>query len=371
MRVSFNLLTYDPTSGGYATYIADLFRGFASIESPFELQTLIPDFLASEAPVAGKVTGVRLPKSKQFRYFGEQVYLSSKSSRALGVLHSPFSNPQLGYHGLQVVTLHDVIPVVFPEYVSPFSRRFFSFLWKNGLRRVDAIITVSQWSKKDIVERFGLNEERVHVVYNAFPRIVDFRQGAENTEGVLTRYGINKPYILFVGRLESRKNVPTLVKAFDRVRKSGLTDFLLVLVGKKGWGYEQTFASIESLGLQEHVRVLEHIPWEDLMALYRGASVFVFPSLYEGFGLPPLEAMAFGVPVVASNATSIPEVVGDAGILVDPMDDEALASNVIKVLTDTELRAELVRKGLEQVRLFTIERMAEATVEVYRLVTGD
>jgi glycosyltransferase involved in cell wall biosynthesis len=186
-------------------------------------------------------------------------------------------------------------------------------------------------------------------------------------EAVKARYGIAGDYALFVGTLQPRKNLIRLIEAFSNFRFP-ISDFRLVIAGKKGWLYQEIFRWVEELGLEKKVVFTGYVPEGDLPVLLSGARLFVFPSLYEGFGLPVLEAMACGTPVVCSNASSLPEVAGDAAVLVDPQDVEGLAAAMERVLGDEELRAELIVRGFEQARKFSWERCARETLDVLESV---
>jgi glycosyltransferase involved in cell wall biosynthesis len=182
---------------------------------------------------------------------------------------------------------------------------------------------------------------------------------------VLEKYGVERPYILYVGALESRKNLPRLLEAYARLRKWSAR-WKLVIVGARKWKFTPIFEAVQRLGLEPHVHFTDYVADEDLPALYRGAELFAFPSLYEGFGLPVLEAMACGTPVVTSNRSSLPEVAGDAALLVDPLDVEAIAGAMQRVLADEALAAGLREIGLARAAQFTWERTARETVAVYK-----
>jgi glycosyltransferase involved in cell wall biosynthesis len=183
----------------------------------------------------------------------------------------------------------------------------------------------------------------------------------------VNRYGLPSDFIIFVGTLEPRKNVPMLLRAFHDLRGRGY-DIHLAIVGRKGWLYEQVFATLTELKLADHVHFLENVPYEDLARLYNAASCLTLPSHYEGFGLPPLEAMACGTPVVVSDRSSLPEVVGDAGLLIDPDSPEELSAALSRILDDSELRASLRQRGLARASEFSWAKAAHQTMAVYKRV---
>ncbi|MEX2101892.1 MAG: glycosyltransferase family 1 protein, partial [Actinomycetota bacterium] len=257
------------------------------------------------------------------------------------------------------VMVHDLGFEHFPEL---FPRRW-RLLYRLGLRaavrRADAILTPSRSTAEDLVSRTKVRPERVHVV----PLAATLGDHAADPIPVRERLKVPEPYALFVGTLEPRKNLVSLVRAYRRVAGAGLPH-ALVLAGPMGW---QPAALLRELALPGPGEVVLTGPVSpaDLDVLYRGASVFAYPSIYEGFGLPVLEALGRGAPTIASNASSVPEVVGDAGILVDPRSVAELADALERVLTDEQLASELSRKGIERAARFTWDETARRTLQVY------
>jgi glycosyltransferase involved in cell wall biosynthesis len=267
-----------------------------------------------------------------------------------------------------VFTLHDLAFQVFPETHTRLNRSFLSVMMPRFLRAADAIITVSQWSKADAIRLYGIPEHKITVIYEGVhPRFLP--PTADDVAAVRRTYNLPERFILYVGTIEPRKNLGVLVDAYALLRKQGVcSDVRLVIAGKMGWLYEPFLQHLRELGLQDEVLLPGFIADEDLPALYGAGGVFAFPSLFEGFGLPVLEAMACGAPVVCSNASSLPEVAGDAALLVDPHDTSSLAAAMQRVLTDAELRAKLSAQGIVQARRFTWEQAARQTAAVYRQV---
>jgi len=266
-----------------------------------------------------------------------------------------------------VFTLHDLIFLFHPETHKPMNRWFLTLMMPRFLRAADAVIAVSECTKRDAIRFYGIPEEKITVIYEGVnPR---FRPASpEAIRAVREKYGLPERFILYVGTIEPRKNLTTLLEAFHYLL--GGHDLRLVIVGKKGWLYEGFFRCLRDLGLEDRLIFTGYVPDEDLPAIYSAADLFVFPSLYEGFGLPVLEAMACGTPVVCSNTSSLPEVAGDAALLVDPTDVRALARVMERVLTDETLRASLRVKGIERARRFSWEDAAQKTLEVYQRVAG-
>ncbi len=268
-----------------------------------------------------------------------------------------------------VFTVHDLIFRFYPETHKPLNRWFLTFMMPRFLQAADGVIAVSECTKKDIVRLYGPDEGNIRVIYEGVNP--HFRpEPTEVTAAARERYGLSERFILCVSTIEPRKNLTSLLEAYHVLRNQG-TENKLVIVGKKGWLYESFFRRLRELGLENEVIFPGFVPDEDLPALYSAADLFVFPSLYEGFGLPVLEAMACGAPVVTSNTSSLPEVAGEAALLVDPTSVEELAGDMRRVLEKEELREELRAKGPKQAAKFRWENAARETLSVYEAVLAD
>lgn len=262
-----------------------------------------------------------------------------------------------------VVTIHDANFRRFPKAYDPGYRRYASLAFSLAAHRATYIVTNSQFSAEDIVKYFRAEPQKLAVVYHGLPRVLSATP--------LEQSPSEKPYILCVGALEPHKNVRRLVEAFARFRLSGeavARDYQLVIVGGFGRDYRQVTATIAHHQLSDAVRLTGHVTQADLDQLYCHASVFAFPSLNEGFGFPPLEAMARGVPVVAAASGSLPEVLGDAAIYCDPFDISDIALSLSEAAFNAPLRRQLAQTGLKRVEQFSWERTALDTLHVYRKV---
>jgi glycosyltransferase involved in cell wall biosynthesis len=269
-----------------------------------------------------------------------------------------------------VVTIHDTIHLRFPQYLP--GRLAYGYartsLWL-ATKRSNRILTVSETSKSDILRRFRVPADKVTVIYNAIDERLSQAPPEDAFERVRIRYQLRDPFALYVGNIKPHKNLERLIDAFDRLRREPDYESLkLVIIGDEISKYQGLRRAVHQHKLHKHVRFFGFVPVDTLSVLYRLASVFVFPSLYEGFGLPPLEAMACGTPVVTSNVSSLPEVVGDAAILVDPYDPDSIADGMRQALADVELRARLIERGLAKVREYSWERSVARTREVYEEV---
>jgi glycosyltransferase involved in cell wall biosynthesis len=283
------------------------------------------------------------------------------------VFHAPAYTVPLALPCPSVLTVHDLTIVKFPEWFDhPWFRVYARAMLPILVRRVARVVTVSQFSKRDLMKCYGLPDEKIRVIPNAVDhRLFHVRYDPQAVRAAVQRFGIGGEYILSVGTLEPRKNLTRLVQAFARLRARGVDDHRLVVVGEKGWKYEAIFEAVRTLGLEGEVRFLGRVPQSDLPLLYRGAALFAYPSLYEGFGLPVLEAMACGCPVVCSDRSAMPEVGGPAAILVDPEDPEALAGAMSQVLGDRSLADAMRARGRTWAAEFHWEKAARALLALY------
>lgn len=269
-----------------------------------------------------------------------------------------------------VFTIHDLIFLHFPEYHLPMNRWYLGLMLPRFLRRADALIAVSEHTKRDVVKRMQIPPDKITVIYEgANPAFKPLDDGAAR-ERVREKYQLPAEFILYFATLEPRKNLLTLLDAYHALLSREQAIPTLVVAGRKGWLYQPMFARVRELGLEDRVHFTGWVDEQDAPAIMNAASVFVYPSLYEGFGLPPLEAMACGTPVICSNASSLPEVVGDGGLLFEPRDVGALANAITSVLADAELRTQLRARGIEQARKFSWERAARETLAVYQSVAA-
>ncbi|HIQ04823.1 MAG TPA: glycosyltransferase family 1 protein, partial [Anaerolineae bacterium] len=238
----------------------------------------------------------------------------------------------------------------------------------QAVRRADHIIAVSECTKQDAARLLGVNETKITVIYEAADPFFRPVPSEEAKTWLRTRYSLPERFILFVSTIEPRKNVQGLLRAYHLLREDYRVEAPLVLVGARGWLYDEVFATVEELTLSQHCRFLGRVRRNDLLYLYNAASCLVQPSFYEGFGLTLLEAMACGTPVITSNVSSMPEVVGDAGLLVDPNDTAGLAVAMWRVLSDADLHSQLREKGLKRAASFSWKRAARETLTLYRHV---
>jgi glycosyltransferase involved in cell wall biosynthesis len=298
---------------------------------------------------------------------------------AVDIFHSPdFVLPPVR-RARTVLTVHDLSFLTTPETSDPGLREYLTQAVPRAVAHADHILADSRSTKQDLVTHLNADPERITVVYPGVdprfqileePAIAEFR----------ARYGLNRPFVLSVGTLQPRKNYPTLIEAFAHLCRSEAgqiaslllrktSDIELVIAGGRGWLYQEIFDTVDRLGIGDRVKFLGFVRDEDLPALYNAAEVFALPSLYEGFGLPVLEALACGTPVVTSDVSSLPEVAGDAALLVSPRDVEGISRTLHRALIDQELRATLRERGLIQAQQFTWQRAAETVLDIYQRMT--
>lgn len=266
--------------------------------------------------------------------------------------------PLSGAGRKNIITIHDTFHLIDPKFHSPLYRAYISFFLSQTFKKTDHILTVSEASKRDIVRLLHVPEDKITVTYEAaeerfMPRDIPKEERAR----LSAKYDLPEEFILYVGVIEERKNIAGLIKIADGLK--GKTDIPLVLVGRLGYCGEDYISEIKK---RDNMKYVGFVDYEDLPSLYDLATLFVFPSRYEGFGLPPLEAMQSGVPVIASNASSLPEVIGDAGILLSPDDSEGFVRAILELLSDPGKRTELREKGLAQAKNFSFEKMTYETV---------
>lgn len=350
-------------SAGINGYIQQLLRRLPEADP-----TLIYTVFTGERRYTGKagidVRHSRWPTQRPaLRIAWEQAVQPGAARREkVDLLHEPaFVGPVMGTSPF-VVTVHDLSFLLYPEAFRPFNRLYLRLVTNLSVRKARRVIAVSENTKQDLVRTYYLSPQKIDVIPNGLDEC--FRPlPKDQVDEFRARQGLPERFLLFVGTLEPRKNVMGLIEAYAQLPKERPP---LMLVGGKGWLYDEVFALITARNLTQEVHFMGYVPAEDLPWWYNAAEAFVYPSLYEGFGLPPLEAMACGTPVITANASSLPEVVGQAALLVDPNDAQMLAQAMEQVLTDRELQDHLRAAGLTQARTFSWAQTARHTAQSYR-----
>jgi glycosyltransferase involved in cell wall biosynthesis len=354
---------------GIGTYIRNLLRQLARIDHDTEYVLLCGEADIGVAAQLGPNFRAVLEPSPNYS-IREQIHVPWVLRRERPDLyHAPHYVLPAAVSCSSVVTIHDCIHLMFPQYLP--SRAAYAYaraqMW-TAAHRSDCILTVSDASKRDILHLFNIPPEKIVVIYNAIDAHFSVTPPADAVGRVRERYQLNHRFVLYVGNIKPHKNLVRLIEAFNELRTGELEDLKLLIIGDEISKLPALRRAVHRHKLHKHVRFLGYVPDDQLAVLYRLAAVFAFPSLYEGFGLPPLEAMASGTPVVVSNVSSLPEVVGDAAVLVDPHDVSSIVDGLRLVLTDPARAEEMRRKGLERAREFSWERSVARTLEVYRRV---
>jgi glycosyltransferase involved in cell wall biosynthesis len=352
---------------GIGTYIRNLLRELARIDRDTEYVLLCQSADVGVGAQLGPNFRTVLEPSPNYS-LREQIHVPWVLRRERpDVYHAPHYVLPAGVRCRSVVTIHDCIHLMFPQYLP--NRAAYAYaratMWAAA-RRSDRILTVSEASKRDILHFFNVPPEKIVVVYNAIDDHFRVTPPAEAVARVRERYQLDHKFVLYVGNIKPHKNLVRLIEAFADLRKADFDDLKLLIIGDEISRLPALRRAVHKHKLHKHVRFLGYLADDTLAVLYRLASAFVFPSLYEGFGLPPLEAMASGTPVVTSNVSSLPEVAGDAAVLVDPYDVDSIVEGLRRVLSDPALAAELGRRGQERAREFSWSRSVEKTRQVYQ-----
>jgi len=263
-----------------------------------------------------------------------------------------------------VMTIYDLSFRRYPEAFRPFNRFYLNTFTRQSAKRAQAIITISESTRQDVIRFFNVAPEKVCTIYCGVDDTFQPLPPAQ-VEAFRSRQGLPDQFVLFLGTIEPRKNVAGLIKAYSAWHKQDKRAPKLFVGGGKGWYYEQVFELVTQLGLAEKVIFPGYLPQEDLRLWYNAATMFVYPSYFEGFGLPVLEAMACGTPVITSNVSSLPEVAGDAALLIDPTDTNLLAQTMYQVFSDFDLRQTIRRKGLMRGAMFSWQKTANETNDLY------
>lgn len=381
-RIGFDALFLEQPMTGVGQYALNLWRQLRDQQQavlpqllapadapPMALDEALPGAASTAAPPP------RLPGGRARKMWWEQTGLVLATRRAdISLVHVPYFSAPLRQAVPHVVTVHDVIPLALPSYGGTIKMRAYLRLVARTVRRVPMILTDSEHARRDITRLLGIPAERIRVTPLAVGehlRPAETEADRASVAAVREKYGLQRPFVLYVGGLDIRKRLPQLVRGFASALPSLPETYDLVIPGRAHSGNPVVYPPLEplirELGISDRVRLIGFVSEDDKRDLYRAAAVFAFASEYEGFGLNPLEAMACGTPVICSNRSSLPEVVGDAGLSIDPEPD-AIARAVVHVLTDDALRADLARRGLRRAATFSWHRTMQLTLDAYQEV---
>jgi len=360
-------------NGGVSHYIRFLLKELARQPGKHEYTVFVNgqeiiEKLSAQHPQITYVPASWSESQPAARVAWEQVTLPSLlRQKHIDVLHSPVNVLPifLPRSCAGVVTLHDLAFIRLPNVVTPSKRLYHQMFTVRSIRQATMVIAVSESTKKDAVELMGVPAERVQAVYPCIDARFSIVSEHEELQAFREKQGLTDGYILYLGTLEPRKNITTLIEAYAQLRKTHAIREKLVLAGGKGWLYDAIFAQVEQLGLSSEVLFAGFVADSEQALWYGAASAFVYPSLYEGFGIPVAEALACGVPVVTSNVSSLPEAGAGVAICIDPQSVEDMVTAIHKALTDQTFRQKCSTMAPEVVQKFSAQRMAEQTIQVY------
>jgi len=375
MRVLVDCTQITRNKAGVGVYALNLIRGLRKHQQQKDLELWIlvqsddPDFSFEEDGTHIVTIQSRWFRSLPLRLLMEQIYIPwLLRKHKIDVLHSlHYSFPLLRTRARKVVTICDMTSFIMPEVHVPVKIAYFHFFIRAGSYLSDALIFISTSTQKDWKHYFPKSSKPGFVV--PLGKALSFHPNIDPSEidAVVRKYGLTRPYVLYIGTIEPRKNIARLIRAFAQLAEQ-FPSASLVITGMKGWGYAEVFDTVKSLNIESRVIFTGFADEDDKPQLLAGAEVFVYPSLYEGFGIPVLEALACGTPTVTSAISSIPEVAGDAALLVNPESITEIAEQLARLLDSSELRDSLRALALKQAALFTWERTASETLGVYRTV---
>lgn len=352
---------------GISWYIVNLLKNLAQASPDFCYSAFLSDRTFRELSLGLHMS--RLPTQRPaVRILWEQFIQPVALRRArVDLLHALAFVAPLAVPCPFVVTVYDLSFLRYPEAFRPFNRWYLRQFTANSVKRARAVIAISESTRQDVINLLGAPPERVHTIYCGADE--QFRPlPATEIAAFKAARALPETFVLFLGTLEPRKNVDGLIRAYARWREQEPDAPPLIIAGGKGWYYQHIFALVQSLNLMDSVRFADYVPQNELPLWYNAASLFVYPSHFEGFGLPVLEAMACGTPVITSTASSLPEVTGadGAACLVNPADTVALAGAMQQLLVDRDLRLAMSQQGLNRAAEFRWDKTARETVEVYR-----
>ena len=372
MRIAIDATILSNENTGTGFYIINLIKGLGKIEDKnlqyyiFVKKDLVPDVV----DIAGDnfhIIDIDF-KPRFLRVIWQFLFFPFTLRRLrIDVLHSPnYITPLYSLGFKIIVTIHDLTFCLMPEKYTITKRLFYKLLVPVFIKIADKVISVSENTKKDMIKLFKVPENKIYVTYESYPEYYTKPGRGEKSDEVLNKFGIKKNFILFVGMIEPRKNVLSLLKAFYLV--DDYIDLDLVVVGKKGWYYsdvEEFMEIIKGESLNNKIFFTGYVSEPELKYFYQSAYIFAYPSYYEGFGLPPLQAMACAIPVITSDVSSLPEVVGEAAIKIDPSNIQDIADAIKDIYRNSDLRNKLKAAGAVQALKFSLENFALNTIKAY------
>ena len=371
MLIGIDATALPPQPGGAGIYTIQFIRALASLETGYKFVIFAHDSGKKQISTSetGALAWVCFPdKNPAHRLLWEQTAFPRQvRNSGVDLLHSLHYTRPIRLPCPSVVTFHDMTFFLYPQYHTLFKRLYFPLAIRFSAHKSDALITVSNNTKEDTMRLLGVPEHKITPIPLGVSDDFTVISNKELLQHIREKYNLPQEFILHVGVVEPRKNLTLLLKSFQELIRDG-SKISLVIAGQLGWMYEDVFKQVDELGIREEVIFTGYIPPEDLPGIYNLARIFVYPSVYEGFGLPPLEAMACGTPTITTDISSMPENIGDAGILVPPGDEAALTEAMRSLLDNPDLQEHLSRTGTQRAGRFTWEANAQAAIKVYKQV---
>ncbi|MCX5694948.1 MAG: glycosyltransferase family 1 protein [Candidatus Omnitrophica bacterium] len=369
MKIGFDATSLCRKITGIESYTLNLLKTVMKTDLKNEYIVLFRKEIHPDiAPFKNKARFFICPSNNQIAC--EQIWIPlALKKESVDLVHFPAFPPGFFINTKFVMTLHDATMWRYANTLSWKNKLYMKPLCNIAIRRAEKIITVSESSKKDLVEFCDIYDSKIVNTSESISDNFKVIESKSYLEKIKIKHNLPDKFILSVCSLEPRKNLLILLEAYAKFKKiAPNVSHKLVLVGRKAWGSDAVAKIISKLNIGTEVKVIGHVIIDDLVGIYNLTDLFVYPSIYEGFGLPPLEAMACGVPVIASNTSSMPEVLDDAAILTDPHDSDQIANKMAEVLTDSGLKIKLKEKGLERVKNFSWDKVAEKTLNVYETI---
>lgn len=371
-NIAINATVLTPKSGGILVYIQNLIDRLLLDPEEFDVYYFFSNHFLKYFPEytqSDKVIGLNLSgENPRKRILTDPLkWPGILKKYRIDAFHSPISYIPFGVHVPAVATIHDLRSFHVRENYSLLRGAFLRQMIRRTARKAAKIIAISDYTRNDLIETLGVPEEKVVRIYEGFdaaPFQVTYT--GQQLRGIREKYNLPEKYLLSVGHLEPRKNFIRLIQAFNMAIRENKIPHKLVIVGKENYRYQQFYEILAKLNLQKMVQFTGFVAQEDLPAIYQQASVFILPTLFEGFGFPPLESMAAETPVISSNVTSLPEICGNAALFFNPYDEKELVEKIVTLINDQKLQKNLINKGLQNINRFNWERCTMETVKVYR-----
>lgn len=358
-RFGYNKNTGLPNRVGSSEYCFQLLNALSGLNSDNNYYIYTPIEPSKDLPKEKENWHYVTIKSKKIWTVTGLGKILFNNKNRLNIFFSPSHYIPLYYSVPTVVSILDVSYLYFPELFNKKDILKLKYWGKYSINKSKKILTISQSSKNDIIKAYSIKPEKIEVIYPGVKQEIEAVKYL-SMEELNKKFGIESKYVLFVGTIQPRKNIKALIEAYSKLN----TEVKLVIIGRKGWQYEEILSAPKKFGVDNKVIFLHEITDEDLPSFYKNAEFFILPSLYEGFGLPVLEAMKYDCPVITSNVSSLPEAGGDAALYVDPKDAEDIAQKMDKLLKDVDLRKSLIKKGHDQIKKFSWDKSARETLKV-------